>query len=259
MLMRNIGLTSPHTKANRVAKAQHALHHNEYEDFHPGRVDGVYGDKTAAATRRAKYRLGFAYRNCRGRKGTTYGRNLHAILTGQRGLTPAQHVRRHKRRLERAIRLRRRQTPVHALHIAISQIGQTEHPANSNRTVYGKWYGLDGNPWCAMFVSWCMNRAGVPFKYAYCPSVVADARAGRNGLSVVPFEAIEPGDLALYDWPGESPGLADHIGIVERRLSGDKFSAIEGNTSLGNDSNGGTVMRRERTRALVLEFVRVHH
>jgi hypothetical protein len=257
--MRNIGLTSPHTKASRVARAQHALHHNRFEDFHPGKVDGVYGEKTAAACARAKYRLGFKKRNTIGRLGHTYGAHLHAILTGERKLTPAQHVRRHKRRLARALKLRRRQTPLHALHIAIGELGQTENPANSNRTKYGKWYGLDGNPWCAMFVSWCMNQAGVPFKYAYCPSVVADARAGRNGLSVVPFSAVEAGDLALYDWPGESPGLADHIGIVERKTTGDGFTAIEGNTSFGNDSNGGKVMRRDRTTSLVLAFVRVHH
>src|SRR3712207_8950822 len=40
------------------------------------------------------------------------------------------------------------------------------------RSKYGAWYGLDGNSWCAMFVSWCANEAGilnrtVP-KYASC-------------------------------------------------------------------------------------------
>ena len=39
---------------------------------------------------------------------------------------------------------------------------------------YGEWYGMNGQPWCAMFVSWCAWQAGVfgrrnlP-KYAYCP------------------------------------------------------------------------------------------
>ena len=30
-----------------------------------------------------------------------------------------------------------------------------------NMTPYGKWYGLDGQPWCAMFVSWCAEQAGL--------------------------------------------------------------------------------------------------
>jgi hypothetical protein len=32
---------------------------------------------------------------------------------------------------------------------------------NNNMTPYGKWYGFDGNPWCAMFVSWCADQAGI--------------------------------------------------------------------------------------------------
>jgi hypothetical protein len=30
----------------------------------------------------------------------------------------------------------------------------------NNDTKYGKWYGLNFNPWCAMFVSWVFNKAG---------------------------------------------------------------------------------------------------
>jgi hypothetical protein len=36
---------------------------------------------------------------------------------------------------------------------AETQIGYEEQPVN--RTKYGRHYGLNGNPWCAMFVSWC--------------------------------------------------------------------------------------------------------
>ena len=42
--------------------------------------------------------------------------------------------------------------------IAEEQLGTTEVPVN--KTKYGKWYGLDGNPWCAMFVSWVYAQAG---------------------------------------------------------------------------------------------------
>jgi len=29
----------------------------------------------------------------------------------------------------------------------------------NNNTKYGKWYGLNNNPWCAMFVSWVFDQA----------------------------------------------------------------------------------------------------
>ena len=52
-----------------------------------------------------------------------------------------------------------------------------------------------------------------------------------------------PGDIAIYNWHG---GLPDHIGIVEEYLGGGKFTRDRGNTAVGNDSNGGEVMRRLR-------------
>ena len=51
-------------------------------------------------------------------------------------------------------------TAERVLTYARAELGKTETPANSNRTPYGKWYGLDGQPWCMMFVMWCFSQAG---------------------------------------------------------------------------------------------------
>ena len=40
------------------------------------------------------------------------------------------------------------------LAVARGELGNTESPAGSNRTKYGKWFGLDGYAWCMMFVMW---------------------------------------------------------------------------------------------------------
>ena len=48
------------------------------------------------------------------------------------------------------------------IQTAAAEEGTKEYPANSNRTKYGTWYGLDGAKWCAIFVSWVYNKAGVP-------------------------------------------------------------------------------------------------
>lgn len=56
------------------------------------------------------------------------------------------------------------------VQVAISQIGYKE--GKNNDTKYGNWYGLKNQPWCAMFVSWCANQAGIPAniipKFASC-------------------------------------------------------------------------------------------
>lgn len=137
-----------------------------------------------------------------------------------------------------------------ALAQAITQIGTVEDPPGSNNQPYGLWYGMNGVPWCAIFVSWCFESVvGSPsFKagsyYSYVPYIVSDARLKLNGLQTT--DSPIPGDLACYDWNWD--GTYDHTGIFEAWTSaGSTFSAIEGNTSASDFSNGGQVLRCSRS------------
>jgi peptidoglycan hydrolase-like protein with peptidoglycan-binding domain len=53
----------------------------------------------------------------------------------------------------------------------------------------------------------------------------------------------KPGDLLIFDFG--SPGI-DHIGILEKVNPDGSLITVEGNTGVGNDANGGAVMRRTR-------------
>jgi len=149
------------------------------------------------------------------------------------------------------------------LEKAISYLGVKESPPNSNNTIFGSWYGVNYQPWCAIFVTYCDQLGGKPCKsfvrgsrYAYVPYVVSDARNKQNWLSVP--DTPKPGDLVCFDWARD--GTFDHIGIFEAWAgsSPSAFTSIEGNTSVGNDSDGGEVMRRSRdTRNQATVFVRV--
>jgi CHAP domain-containing protein len=135
-----------------------------------------------------------------------------------------------------------------ALDYAVGELGTKESPPDSNQVKFCDWYGMVG-PWCAMFVTWCYERAGDSpafvqgGRYSYVPYLVADARAGKYGLSITGDPIA--GDLVTYDWDWN--GEWDHVGIFEDWYSATQFDAIEGNTSTSNDSNGGQVMRRIRT------------
>jgi hypothetical protein len=138
-----------------------------------------------------------------------------------------------------------------ALDKAVSQIGVKESPSGSNNQKYGSWYGMNGVPWCAIFVTWCFEQCGNSpsfvkgQNYSYVPYVTSDAIYMRNGLQTT-VDPI-PGDLVCYDW--EADGIFDHVGIFEAWTGGtSQFNAIEGNTSTSNNSNGGQVMRRSRSR-----------
>lgn len=138
------------------------------------------------------------------------------------------------------------------LKIAMLEVGNKEFPVNSNKSKYGKWFGYDGVAWCAMFVSYCYYNAGLPLKgvgytkgFAGCQSGFAHWRDSGE-ITKTPIS----GDIVLFDW--NKDGRYDHTGIFIKDLGNGKFQSIEGNTAIGNDSNGGEVMVRERAYSLAI-------
>ena len=109
--------------------------------------------------------------------------------------------------------------------IAKSQLG------NEGGQKFWSWYGFDSREeWCACFVSWCADQAGliqsgaVP-KFSLCTD-------GKNwfqnqgrwqGAGSMP----SPGAIIFFDW--DHDGTCDHVGIVER-CDGTTVYTIEGNS-----------------------------
>lgn len=111
------------------------------------------------------------------------------------------------------------------VNIAKGQLG------NEGGEKFWSWYGFTSREeWCACFVSWCANQAGliqsgaVP-KFSLCTD-------GKNwfqnqgkwqGAGSMP----SPGAIVFFDW--EHDGTCDHVGIVER-CDGTTVYTIEGNS-----------------------------
>lgn len=145
-------------------------------------------------------------------------------------------------------------TAERVLAAARRELGVTESPAGSNRTKYGRWFGLDGCPWCMMFVMWCFDQAGalglLPKRTASCGDLMRAAKAAGQWVE----RDFRPGDVAIYDFPGGA--AADHTGIVESAAASGVV-AIEGNTSqAGSQSNGGQVCRKKRSDSVIVGAVR---
>lgn len=97
-------------------------------------------------------------------------------------------------------------------------------------TPYGQWYGMNGQPWCAMFVSWCANFANilginVPL-YAYCPSGKNWFKAHGRYFSRTSGYKPKRGDVIFF-WDGKT---ISHTGIVIK-CEGNNVITIEGNSS----------------------------
>jgi hypothetical protein len=145
---------------------------------------------------------------------------------------------------------------VRALVEARRFVGVAEHPPGSNRTAFGRWFGADGEPWCAIFLSYCFKvGAGIVLcggtggigvnanGCAYVPTLERWLRDTEQWRESVPA----PGDIVIFNWDG---GAADHAGIVDHVPGDGRFGSIEGNSS-------GRVARRDHALADAVGFGRV--
>lgn len=132
------------------------------------------------------------------------------------------------------------------LKLAREQLGTTESPPGTNRTKYGKAYGLDGYAWCAMFVWWVLTKADIEIiKSAYTPTMADWFGDDKRGFTK--DSKAEPGDVVFFNFP-DSLDRIQHVGFVVEN-TGSGLVTIEGNTSAGasgSQDNGGGVFRRER-------------
>lgn len=109
--------------------------------------------------------------------------------------------------------------------VAASQIG------NEGGELYWRWYGFSAHvDWCAVFVSWCADQAGLlddgsmP-KFAVCDDGIRwfIERGRWFNRNISP----ELGMVIFFDW--DQDGRSDHVGIVEKCEDGMIYT-LEGNS-----------------------------
>lgn len=132
-----------------------------------------------------------------------------------------------------------------------------EAPANSNNSIFGAWYGANHQPWCAMFVSYCMNKAGAGKLIAGAQSKKGYASCGagirffKKRHAYFAARDARPGDHAFFDW--DHDGSQDHVGLVLKvDAKRKRILTIEGNTGAKNLSNGGMVAKQWRNMSVIM-------
>ena len=142
-------------------------------------------------------------------------------------------------------------TPQSMVQIAQSQLGVVEGPEGSNNgniTDYGKFMGMDGQPWCASFVSWVMDKTFNGDKTARNKALRGSPSAAVSGLwdnfkrAGAMTNDPQPGDIVIFK------NGSSHTGLVET-VNGKQISTLEGNTGSSNkfNRNGGVVARHQWT------------
>lgn len=141
------------------------------------------------------------------------------------------------------------------------ELGFREGP--NNDTKYGKWFGLNNQPWCAMYVSWCFHKAGIiglvsaQTKKGFASCDVGLKWFAKNN-QLVPVGQAREGDIAFFQFDDDAQ--PDHVGIVVKNNTKLKRLVVaEGNTAgdnSGSQSNGDGVYLKKRSYSLVMAVAR---
>lgn len=245
MSQRELHVASPMLHGEDVVALQQTLSRLGY---HPGPVDGYYGPASFEAVKRFQAHEGLDVDGI-------VGPLTWAKLSGKpKPAPPHQPAPVPKPKRPVTVKPVSGDPGLLALREAVKHLGVKEHPAGTNANPFGPALGMpDRVPWCDEFVSYCLivgagyvqcdgfHGAGCYAKgCTYVPTTEAWLRATGQWVG---RSQPQPGYIAIFNWDGGEP---DHIGIVEKYLGGGQFLSCEGNTAVGNDSNGGEVMRRTR-------------
>jgi len=143
---------------------------------------------------------------------------------------------------------------------AKAELGYVEQGNNDNK--FGAWYGLNNQPWCAIFVSWCYNRAALSeLVSAQTKKGFASCDAGFKWFTkrnkIISVGQAQAGDIAFFQFDKDAE--PDHVGIVAKNDGKKYIWTYEGNTSSGDkgsQANGDGVYLRKRPYSLVMGIAR---
>lgn len=122
------------------------------------------------------------------------------------------------------------------VNVALSQVGYHEGSSGSdlsgnssssaNYTEYGRWFGQQSN-WCAIFISWCANQAGISTSVVK-KNAVASGNSCQFGEKKYSFGSRnpQPGDILYVQ--NDSDSSVDHVGLAYK-VDDTYIYAVEGN------------------------------
>jgi len=146
------------------------------------------------------------------------------------------------------------------LELCKASVGYTEGP--NNDTTFGKWFGLNNQPWCAMAASKMYFDAGMIGTVANTNKGFASCDAWLKYLTknnqLVPIGQAKRGDLVFFQFDDDAQ--PDHVGIVKFHHTTLKYLQVfEGNTSsgkAGSQSNGDGFYLKKRDYKTIMAVAR---
>lgn len=156
-------------------------------------------------------------------------------------------------------------TPAAVTKLAREFADKRYKEGKNNDSIFGKWYGMNNQPWCAMFISYLFNQVGAGALvaaqtkkgFASCSAAVSYFKKNKRLVNVA---KAEPGDIVFMNFHG-SKTAADHVEIVLRNDKKSKvLFCVGGNTvnpdGTGDQANGDGVYYKTRPYRYIVATVR---
>jgi len=146
------------------------------------------------------------------------------------------------------------------IELCKASVGYIE--GTNNDTTFGKWFGLNNQPWCAMSASKMYFDAGIIKSVANTKKGFASCDVWLKYLTknnqLVPLGQAQLGDLVFYQFDADVQ--PDHVGIIKTHNKTLKMLYVyEGNTSsgkAGSQSNGGGYYLKKRNYKTIMAVAR---
>ena len=223
--MRLLEIRRPLMRGKDVRQVQQLLTKAGYD---PGPKDGIFGPRTGACCNHYKHDVGYKTGNCH----PTAGGLLLVYLRGEKKPSAGMRLRALNRRRKSQEQRKRRKMRLAALAAVKAEIGTLEAPNHSNVIKYTKWWGWGACAYCVIGISWVwITKVGSKafrrgYRWANTDAMLADAKAGRNGLHLLSKPL--PGSPGVIDFDGHSD--PDHA-ITCIRVEGAEVVTGEFNTT----------------------------
>lgn len=129
--------------------------------------------------------------------------------------------------------------------VAKTQVGY--YRQERTPTKYGVWYGYPNDAWCAMFISWCADQAGIPKdvikKFCRCSSE-ADWFKSNSQWEDPEGYVPKAGDIIFFSYSKR----IDHVGIVTG-ADDSYIYCIE-----GNHANSVNITQHDMTSPIITGY-----
>ncbi|GAA0972679.1 hypothetical protein GCM10009551_001450 [Nocardiopsis tropica] len=125
------------------------------------------------------------------------------------------------------------QGPRGVVGLAEASLGRYPESGGNNRNAITEWYGMNGAPWCAMFISWLFAQSGASRALG---GAARTAWTGDYYTSGMPrTNSPQPGDVAVYG--------TRHVNLIASPGGGRRIGGNQSNNVTAAPYSGGSIFR----------------